>query len=111
MKTSLSGNVDQSNCHFSGRCLIDGQIDFKDYCWEYYGNKRINNFWRGIACGNRNKLSYIIYNLCRQRYEEDNQSSSEWFIMLANLLNKYGIDFIPNQEAIVKEVVKKFMLI
>ena len=77
---------------------------------EYYANKRMINFWRRIACGNKNKLSYIIYNLCRQRYEEDNQSSSEWFIMLANLLNKYGIDFIPNQEAIVKEVVKKFML-
>ena len=44
---------------------------------EYYANERMIKFWRRIACSNKNKLPYIIYNLRRQRYEEDNQSSSE----------------------------------
>ena len=74
---------------------------------EYYANKRMINFWGTIACGNKNKLSYIIYNLCKQRYVNDPQSSSDWFVNLANMLNRYGIQVIPNQEALVKEVVKR----
>ena len=74
---------------------------------EYYANKRIINFWETIACGNKNKLSYIIYNLCKQRYLNDKLSSPEWFVNLANMLNRYGISFIPNQEAIIKEAVKQ----
>ena len=74
---------------------------------EYYVNKRIINFWGSIACGNKNKLSYIVYDLCKQRYLVDPESSSTWFVNLVNLLDRNGIHFIPNQEAIVKEVVKK----
>ena len=75
---------------------------------EYYAKKRIINFWGSIACGNKNKLSYIIYNLCRQRYIDDPQSSSDWFVNLSDLVNRYGVQGdIPNQEAIVKEVVKR----
>ena len=79
-----------------------GRFDLK-----YYANKRIINFWGTIACGNKNKLSYIIYNLCKQRYLRNSESAPEWFVNLADMLNKYGINFIPNQEAIVKEVIKK----
>ena len=74
---------------------------------EYYAKKRMINFWGTIACGNKNKLSYIIYNLCKQRYVNNPQSSSDWFVNLANMLNRYGIQVIPNQEALVKEVVKR----
>ena len=75
---------------------------------EYYAKKRLINFWASISCGNKNKLSYIVYQLCKQRYENDPQSSSEWFINVANLVNRYGIQGnIPNQEAIIKEVVKR----
>ena len=78
---------------------------------EYYAKKRIINFWRSIACGNKNKLSYIIYDLCKQRYGHAPQSSSEWFINLADMIHKYGIQGnIPNQEAIIKEVVKRMHL-
>ena len=42
------------------------------------------------------------------KYEHDPQSSSEWFINVANLIHRYGIQGnIPNQEAIIKEVVKR----
>ena len=75
---------------------------------EYYAKKRLINFWASISCGNKNKLSYIVYQLCKQRYENDPQSSSEWFINVANLVHRYGIQGnIPNQEAIIKEVVKR----
>ena len=74
---------------------------------EYYANKRIINFWETIACGNKNKLSYIIYDLCKKRYLNDEQSSPEWFKNLANTLTRNGINFIPNQEAIIKEAVKQ----
>ena len=78
---------------------------------EFYAKKRIINFWGSIACGNKNKLSYIIYNLCRQKYLGDPQSSSDWFVNLADLVNRYGVQGdIPNQEAIVKEVVKRMHL-
>ena len=73
---------------------------------EYYAKKRIINYWSTIACGNRNKLSYIMFDLCKQRYESGFQSS-EWVMNLAAMLNSCGIDFIPNQEAIVKSVVKQ----
>ena len=80
-----------------------GRFDLK-----YYAKKRIINFWRSIACGNKNKLSYIMYNLCKQRYEHDPQSSSEWFINLANMIHRYGIQgSIPSQEAIIKEVANR----
>ena len=66
------------------------------------------NFWASIACGNKNKLSYIVYKLCKQRYENNPQSSSEWFINLANMIHRYGIHgSIPNQDAIIREVVKR----
>ena len=74
---------------------------------EYYANKRIINFWETIACGNKNKLSYIIYDLCKKRYLNDELSSSDWLVNLANILTRNGINFIPNQEAIIKEVVKQ----
>ncbi len=80
-----------------------GRFDLEDYA-----KKRLINFWGSIACGNKNKLSYIMYNLCKQRYGSDPQSSSEWFVNIAKLVHKYGIQgSIPNQEAIVKEVVKR----
>ena len=77
---------------------------------EYYASKRIINFWGTIACGKKSKLSYIIYNLCKQRYMRDIRSAPEWFVNLANMLNRFDINFIPNQEAIIKEVVKKCTL-
>ena len=78
---------------------------------EYYAKKRIINFGGSITCGNKNKLSYIIYNLCRQRYIDNPRSSSDWFVNLADLVNRYGVQGdIPNQEAIVKEVVKRMHL-
>ena len=78
---------------------------------EYYAKKRIINFWGNIACGNKNKLAYIIYSLCRQRYINDPLSSSDWFVNLASLVNRYGIQGdVPNQEAIVKEVIKRMHL-
>ena len=42
---------------------------------EYYAKKRMINFWSTIVCGNRNKLSFIMYNLCKQRYENGLSSS------------------------------------
>ena len=75
---------------------------------EYYAKKRMINFWASIACGNKNKLSYIVYNICKQRYENEPQSSSEWFINIADMVHRYGLQGnIPNQEAIIKEVVKR----
>ena len=48
-----------------------------------------------------------MYNLCRERYNNDSTSSSDLFVNLAGMINKYGIQGeIPSQEAIVKEVVK-----
>ena len=35
---------------------------------EYYVNKRIINFWETIACGNKNKLSYIIFDFCKKGF-------------------------------------------
>ena len=49
-----------------------------------------------------------MYNLCKQRYEHDPQSSSEWFINLANMIHRYGIQgSILSQEAIIKEVANR----
>ena len=49
-----------------------------------------------------------MYDLCRQRYEQDPQRSSEWFINLVNMIHRYGIQgSIPNQEAIIKEVAQR----
>jgi len=46
-----------------------GRFDLK-----YYAKKRIINFWETIACGDKNKLSYITYNLCKQRYAAEPKS-------------------------------------
>ena len=73
---------------------------------EYYAKKRMINYWGKIACGNRKKLSHIVLNLCKQIYETG-LPSSEWFMNLASMLNSCNINFIPNQEAIVKSVVKQ----
>ena len=72
---------------------------------EYYAKKRMINFWSTIANGNRNKLSFIMYNICKQRYE-NGLSSSEWFVSLASMLSNYGINFIPHEELYIKAAVK-----
>ena len=36
---------------------------------EYYAKKRIVNYWSTLACGNKKKLAYIVFDLCKQRYE------------------------------------------
>ena len=76
---------------------------------EYYAKKRMINFWATIVCGNRNKLSFIMYNLCKQRYE-NGSPSSEWFVNLASMLGKYGINFIPDEELYVKAAVKHMII-
>ena len=55
----------------------------------------------------KSKLSYIIYNICKQRYMRDISSVPEWFVNLANMLNRFDINFIPNPEAIIKEIVNE----
>ena len=45
------------------------------YKVEYYAKNRIINFWSKIACGDRNKLSFLMYNLCKQRHENGLPSS------------------------------------
>ena len=37
---------------------------------EYYVKKRMINYWSTIACGNRGKLAYIVFKLCKQKYEK-----------------------------------------
>ena len=49
---------------------------------------------------------HTLYNLCKQKYES-RDPSSEWFVNLVSMVNTYGDNFIPNQEAIVKTVVKQ----
>ena len=46
-----------------------------------------------------------MYKLCKQRFER-NQPSSQWITNLVELLNNYGFDIIPKEEAIIKEAVK-----
>ena len=58
-----------------------------------------------IVCGNRNKLAYNVYNLCKQRYESV-QPTPEWFVNLASMLFWNGIHVIPNEEEEVKDAVK-----
>ena len=67
------------------------------------------NFWSTIACGNRNKLSFIMYNICKQRYE-NGLPSSEWFLNFASMLSNYGINFIPDEELYVKAAVKHLLI-
>ena len=76
---------------------------------EYYAKKRMINFWSTIACGNRNKLAFIMLtNLCEQRYE-NGMSSSEWLVSLASMLGNYGINFIPDEELYIKAAVKHML--
>ena len=75
---------------------------------EYYAKKRIVNYWSTLACGNKKKLAYIVFDLCKQRYESTpSKPSSDWFENLASMLNNGGINPIPNQEETVKTVVKQ----
>ena len=76
---------------------------------EYYAKKRMINFWATIVCGNRNKLSFIMYNICKQRYE-NGLPSSEWFLNFASMLSNYGINFIPDEELYVKAAVKHMLI-
>ena len=71
---------------------------------EYYVKKRIINIWSSIVCGNRNKLSFTMYNLCKQKYLSGHPSSN-WFKDLLSMLNSYGITFIPDREIYVKAAV------
>ena len=75
---------------------------------EYYVKKRIINFWSSIVCGNRNKLSFTMYNLCKQKYLSGHPSSN-WFKDLVSMLNSYGITFIPDREIYVKAAVKHML--
>ena len=76
---------------------------------EYYAKKRMINFWAAMVCGNRNKLSFIMYNLCKERYERG-LPSSEWFKNLVDMLNKYGIYIIPEEELCVKAAAKHMLI-
>ena len=66
-------------------------------------------FWAAMVCGNRNKLSFIMYNLCKERYERG-LPSSEWFKNLVDMLNKYGIYIIPEEELCVKAAAKHMLI-
>ena len=69
----------------------------------------MNNFWSKIACGDRNKLSFLMYSLCKQRYE-NGLPSSNWIVNLASMLDSYGINPIPNEELYVKAAVKHMQI-
>ena len=44
---------------------------------------------------------------CKQRYENEPQRLSEWFINITDMVHRYGLQGnIPKQEVIIKEVVK-----
>merc|ERR1739842_117503 len=75
---------------------------------EYYAKKRIINFWSSIVCGNRSKLSFIMYNLCKQKYL-NGHPTSEWFVNLASMLVNDGITFIPDTDIFVKAAVKHML--
>ena len=69
----------------------------------------MTNFWSKIACGDRNKLSFLMYSLCKQRYE-NGLPSSDWIVNLASMLDSYGINSIPNEELYVKAAVKHMQI-
>ena len=75
---------------------------------EYYAKKRIINFWSSIVCGNRSKLSFTMYNLCKQKYL-NGHPTSEWFVNLASMLVNDGITFIPDTDIFVKAAVKHML--
>ena len=76
---------------------------------EYYAKIRMLNFWSSIACGDNNKLSFQMYNICKQRYE-NGLPSSEWIVNLAKMLDSYGINYIPNDELYIKAAVKHMQI-
>ena len=76
------------------------------FCLEYYAKKRMINFWSRIVCGDHNKLTYLIYSLCKHRHD-NGLPTSEWFSKIVNLLDEYGIHNLPESIDDVKAVVKQ----
>ena len=54
---------------------------------EYYVKKRMINYWSTIACGNRNKLAYTMFNICKQKYARGPRS--ECIENLVSMVNTY----------------------
>ena len=62
------------------------------YNMEYYVKKRMINFWSKIACGDKDKLSYIVYDLCKQKHDRG-LPSTDWFDSIVSLMNSCGIQY------------------
>ena len=76
------------------------------YNMEYYVKKRLINFWSKIACGDKDKLSYIVYDLCKQKHDRG-LPSTDWFDSIVSLMNSCGIHNIPVSIDEVKAVTKQ----
>ena len=75
-------------------------------CLEYQVRLRIINFWSSIVCGSHDKLTYTIYSMCKQRYE-NGLPTSKWFASIVSLLGSYGINNLPESVDDVKAAVKQ----
>ena len=75
-------------------------------CLEYHVKLRMINFWSSIVCGSHDKLTYTIYSMCKQRYE-NGLPTSKWFVSIVSLLGSYGINNLPESVDDVKAAVKQ----
>ena len=73
-------------------------------CLEYHVKLRMINFWSSIVCGSHDKLTYTIYSMCKQRYE-NGLPTSKWFLSIVSLLGSYDINNLPASVDDVKAVV------
>ena len=76
------------------------------FSMEYYVKKRMINFWSRIVCGDKNKLSFIIYELCKQTYDRG-LPSTDWFHSIVSLMSSCGIHNLPVTIDEVKAVTKQ----
>ena len=76
------------------------------FSMEYYVKKRMINFWSKIVCGDKNKLSFIIYDLCKQTYDRG-LPSTDWFHSIVSLMSSCGIHNLPVTIDEVKAVTKQ----